>query len=578
FGTRGVSPVMGGETSGGPGMLDIDPKEIRRILVREVNWVGDGILTLPALEALDRRFPKAEISVLARSWVAGLFAKQPTVDRVIEYRPDVHRGPLGRWRLAGELRGWGFDLAVLLPNSLDAALIPWMAGIPRRVGYPTDGRRIFLTHPVRPSAGGVARHQVEYYLNIVRALGGDGRPVPRLHVASDVRAATIRLLGDNGLRESDILVALNPGALYGTAKQWPADRFAAVADALVDGWDARIALIGSRREVPILEEVVKRMRRPGVMLGCRTDLATFMGLLDRAQLLLTNYTGAMHVAAYMDTPTLAVFGPTDVETTGPLGCRSRVVREPVPCSPCLLRECPIDHRCMTGVSVEQVLQAAGDLLETALGSRLSALGSPGTAPAAFLDRDGTIIEDPGYLADPEGIRFIPGSREAVRALQDAGFRLFLVTNQAGVARGLLSEADVRRVNERLESLLAEDGVHLDGVYYCPHHPEYGPAMYRRDCDWRKPGPGMILRAAREFPLDLPRSVIVGDHLSDARVADAFPGMRGVLLLTGHGRGQLAKIEAGAAGSPAHIAQDLRAAVDWVLARVEHRDAIGSPPA
>lgn len=558
-------------------MLEIDPQQVRRILVREVNWVGDGILTLPALVALDRRFPTAEISVLARSWVAGLFAGQPAVDRVIEYRPEAHRGLRGRRLLAGEIRRQGFDLAVLFPNSLDAALIPWLARVPRRVGYQTDGRGLFLTHPVRRTARGSGRHQAEYYLDIIRALGGDGRSVPRLQVTNEARSAAVRLLMDNGIGESDILVALNPGAVYGSAKRWPADRFAAAADALVDGWGARIALIGSGREVPILEYVAAGMRRPGVMLGGKTDLTTLMGLLERAQLLLTNDTGAMHVAAALDTPVLAVFGPTDAEATGPLGCRSRVVREPVPCSPCLLRECPIDHRCMTGVSVEQVLRAAGDLLEAARGSRFAALDSPGVAPAAFLDRDGTIIEDPGYLADPEGIRFIPGAREAVRALRDAGFRLFLVTNQAGVARGLFSEADVRRVNERLRALLAEAGVHLDGIYYCPHHPEYGPAAYRRDCDWRKPGPGMIHRAAREFPLDLSRSVIIGDHLSDAGVAQAFPGMRGVLLLTGHGRDQLPKIAAGAAGPPAHIAEDLRAAVDWVLARTEQHDAIGSPP-
>lgn len=572
-----VCPGMDADMAGGGGMLEIDPQQVRRILVREVNWVGDGVLTLPALTALDRRFPLAEISVLARSWVADLFAGQPAVDRVIRYQPEAHRGLLGRRRLAGEIRQQGFDLAVLFPNSLDAALIPWFARVPCRVGYPSDGRRLFLTHPVRTTAGGSGRHQVEHYLDIVRALGGDAGPVPRLHVTNDVRNATARFLKDNGISWSDILVALNPGAVYGSAKRWPADRFAAVADALVDGWGARIVLIGSEREVPILAEVARAMRRPGVMLGGRTDLTMLLGLLERAHLLLSNDTGAMHVAAALDTPVVAIFGPTDVEATGPLGCRSRVVREPVPCSPCLLRECPIDHRCMTGVDVQQVLQAAGDLLEAARGSRRVPFGSPEIAPAAFLDRDGTIIEDPGYLADPDGIRFIPGAREALAALQDAGYRLFLVTNQAGVARGLFSEADVRKVNLRLKALLEEAGVGLDGIYYCPHHPEYGAPAYQRDCDWRKPGPGMIHRAAREFPLDLSRSVIIGDHLSDAGAAQAFPGMQGVLVLTGHGRDQLAKMQAGTAGSPAHVAEDLRAAVDWVLARVEHRDAIGSPP-
>ena len=559
-------------------MLAIDPQQIRRILVREVNWVGDAILTLPALEALKWRYPSAEITVLAKPWVAGLFTGQPAVNRIIEYRPDgIHRGLRGRLRLVGEIRREGFDLAVLLPNSLDAALVPWLAGIPHRIGYRTDGRGLLLTHPIpRPAKQG-PQHQREYYLDIIRTLGGESRSVPELHVTNEVRDATTQFLKDYRIAESDSFVAVNPGAVYGGAKRWPAERFAAVADSLEKIWGARIVLIGSGQEVPILREVAARMRQPAVLLGGKTDLATLIGLLERAQLLLTNDTGAMHVAAALDTPVLAIFGPTDLTATGPLGCRSRIVWDPVPCSPCLLRECPIDHRCMTGVGVEQVLQAAHDLLDTTQRRRLRDRGLDATRPAAFLDRDGTIIEDPGYLSDPDGIRFIPGAVEALRALQAAGFRLIVVSNQAGVARGLFSEREVHTVNNRLKALLAEAGVHLDAIYYCPHHPEHGLPEYRRDCRWRKPGPGMIRRAAREFPLDLSRSVIFGDHLSDAAVAQAFPGMQGILLLTGHGRDQLPKLQAGALGEPAHIADDLRAAVDWALARVEHRDAIGSSP-
>jgi lipopolysaccharide heptosyltransferase II len=559
-------------------MLDIDPQQIRRILVREVNWVGDAILTLPALKALEWRFPRAEITVLAKPWVAGLFTGHPAANRIIEYRPEsIHRGLRGRRRLVGEIRREGFDLVVLFPNSLDAALVPWLAGIPHRVGYRTDGRGLLLTHPIPRPTNQVPRHQIEYYLDIIRALGGENRSVPELHVTNEVRDITSQFLKDYRIEESDIVVAVNPGAVYGSAKRWPAERFAAVADSLEKRWGARIALIGSVREVPILREVAARMRQPAVLLGGKTDLATLMGLLERAQLLLTNDTGAMHVAAALDTPVLAVFGPTDLTATGPLGCRSRIVRDPVPCSPCLLRECPIDHRCMSGVGVERVLQAAHDLLDTSQRRRDQDRRSEATRPAAFLDRDGTIIEDPGYLSDPDGIRFIPGAVEALRALQSAGFHLIVVSNQAGVARGLFSEREVQTVNNRLKSLLAEAGVHLDGIYYCPHHPEHGTPEYRRDCSWRKPGPGMIRRAAREFPLDLSRSVIFGDHLSDAAVAQAFPGMQGILLLTGHGRDQLPRLRAGAPGKPAHIADDLRAAVDWVLARVEHRDAIGSSP-
>ena len=556
-------------------MIEVDAQRIQRILVREVNWVGDAVLTLPALEALDGRFPRAEITLLARPWVGGLFANHPAVDRIIEYRSeDAHRGVCGRWRLIRELKEGRFDLAVLFPNSLDAALTPWLAGIPHRVGYPTDGRGWLLTHPVSNRSAAAGRHQVERYLAIVRVLGGDGTLSPRLPVADEARRRSDDLLRELGIAPAGPLVAMSPGSVYGSAKRWPAERFAAVADGLAESRGATILLIGSEGERPILDQAAAHMRRPAVNLGGRTDLPALVGVLERARLLVSNDTGAMHVAAAVGTPVLAVFGPTDAVATGPLGRSARVVRTPVPCSPCLLRECPIDHRCMTGVTVAQMLRSAMELLDDSVGSRLSPLGSP----AAFLDRDGTIIEDPGYLRDPEGIRFIPGAIDALRALQGAGYRLVLVTNQAGVARGLLTEDDVRRVNGRLAALLAEVGVHLDRIYYCPHHPDHGPPEYRRECDCRKPKPGMVHRAIREFGLDPSRSVAIGDHVSDAALAQAFPGMVGIMLRTGHGAEQWQKIREGALELPEHVADDLRAAVAWFLAQTGEGDAIGSHPA
>ncbi len=563
-------------------MWGIDPRDIRRILVRQVNWVGDAVLTLPALDALKQRFPLAEISLLAKPWVRDLFAGHPAVDRILDYRTEgPHRGIRGRWRLARELSQTGFDLAVVLPNSFDAAVIPWLAGIARRAGYPTDGRRWLLTHPIPGPACSAGRHHVERYLDIVRALGADGTASLRLPVTEERRQKSQRLLRDHGIGPEDAIVAVNPGSIYGSAKQWPAERFAAAADTLADRCRARIVLVGSERERPILEQVAAGMRRPTINLAGCTDLGTLVGLLSRADLLLSNDTGAMHIAAAAGTPVLAIFGPTSAQETGPLGACSRIVREAVPCSPCLLRECPIDHRCMMRVTVEQVCQVAVEVFESGRGGAgpgartwIPASGSP----AVFLDRDGTIIEDLGYLGDPAGIRFIPGALEALRALQRAGFRLVLVTNQAGVARGLISEADVRRVNERLRGLLAEAGMHLDGIYYCPHHPEYGPPEYRRDCECRKPKPGMVRQALRDLGLDPSRSVIIGDHASDAELARAFPGMQGVMLRTGHGAQESEKIQRGELPVPDHVAEDLPAAVDWLLARAGKRDGIGSRPA
>ncbi len=554
-------------------MREIDPDGIRKILVRQVNWVGDAVLTLPALRALKRRFARAEIVVLGRPWVTGLFGGQRGVDRVLVYdAAGAHRGLTGRYALARTLRREGFDLAVLFPNSLDAALLAWLAGVPRRVGYPTDGRRFLLTHPVPEPSVTAERHQVFRYLALARALGGDGDGLPRLAIDDAALRAADDLLTASGVGADAAWVAVNPGSIYGSAKRWPAERFALAADGLAAAWGARIVLIGSGREAGVLEAVARAMRQPALVLGGRTEIALLPALLRRARLLLTNDTGAMHVAAAVGTPVLAVFGPTDLDATGPLGPASRHVRMAVPCSPCLLRECPIDHRCMTAVTVEQVVHAAEELVTpierppcpVGLLGEEAAVGSPPGMPAAFLDRDGTIIEDTGYLGDPEGIRFIPGAQDALRALRAAGYRLIVVTNQAGVARGIITEADVRRVNERLQKLLTEAGVPLDGIYYCPHHPEGGHAEYRYACACRKPGPGMIERAHRDFGVDLGRSVIIGDHLSDAGVAEHFCGMRGIMVLTGHGAGQHEKIQAGDAQAPDHVAADLSAAVAWLL--------------
>jgi heptosyltransferase-2 len=553
-----------------------DPEQIRKILVREVNWVGDAVLTLPAIAALNRRFPRAEIAVLAKPWAAGLFAGQSAVDRVVLYQAEgSHRGLRGRWALARELARERFDLAVLFPNSLDAVIVPWLARIPRRVGYRTDGRGLLLTQVVARSGRSAERHQVFRYLELVRSLGADGEAIPRLAVGVEAGREADRLLQDLGVETGEACIAVNPGSVYGSAKRWPAERFAAVADALAETHQARVLLIGSTRERDVLEAMAGRMRRPPIRLGGRTDLATLAAVLKRARLLLSNDTGAMHVAAAVGTPVLAVFGPTDADATGPLGPDSRVVREPVPCSPCLLRECPIDHRCMVGVGIAQVLRATEELLAIGQGTPncpvacvpTPPLADPAPGPrTAFLDRDGTIIEDLGYLGDPERIHFIPGAIDAMRALRAAGYRLVLVTNQAGVARGLITEEDVRRVNDRLRQLLAQAGVVLDAIYYCPHHAEIGPPEYRLACECRKPGPGMVERARQDLGVNPARSVIIGDHGSDTGVAGHFPGMLAIMVLTGHGSGQYEKVEKGELPMPDHVAADLGSAVAWLLAR------------
>jgi len=200
--------------------------------------------------------------------------------------------------------------------------------------------------------------------------------------------------------------------------------------------------------------------------------------------------------------------------------------------------------------VAETTSPESSILETA--ARLKGAPNEGR-PAAFLDRDGTIVVERNYLSDPEQVELIPGAAGALRALGEAGYALVIMTNQSGIARGLYTEAEFRAVQERVEALLAAEGVELDGVYHCPHHPDFtGP------CECRKPGLGMYRRAARELGLDLARSVYIGDRVSDVVPAQLLGG-KGILVRTGYGADEASRVPAGIA-----VADDLAAAAAMVL--------------
>ena len=185
-------------------------------------------------------------------------------------------------------------------------------------------------------------------------------------------------------------------------------------------------------------------------------------------------------------------------------------------------------------------------------------------PAVFIDRDGTLTEEVGYVNHPERLRLLPRSAAAVRRLNETGIAAVVATNQAGIARGYFSEDVMHAVHERLVAQLKEAGAHLDGLYVCPHHPTEGVAPFRADCDCRKPKPGLLLRAARELDLDLSGSVMVGDKASDLLVARPV-GARAILVLTGYGRGEWEYRRPQFAVPPDHVATDLLDAVEWVIA-------------
>ena len=342
--------------------MAFNPSSISRVLVRATNWLGDAVMSLPAIRAIRSIFPHAHVAVLARPSVGDLYARERSIDRVILY--PVQKGLVSRRNFSASVQDQRFDAAILLQNAFDAALITWLARIPERIGYDRDARRLLLTQAIPvPEPGDIPRHERFYYLELLRRAG----MLERLP-ADD----TIRLDGIDAAREAGAahLAALNvygpaigvsPGAAYGNAKRWLPDRFAEAAAQL----DRPVLVFGSRDERALCDTVAEAIRHAGRdvrNLAGETTLREFMDLAAACSLMLTNDSGAMHIASALAVPTVTVFGATDDTTTGPTGDLSRIVREHAECSPCLLRECPIDHRCMTRVATHHVVAAANQLL------------------------------------------------------------------------------------------------------------------------------------------------------------------------------------------------------------------------
>lgn len=325
-------------------------------------------MTTPALDAIRSAFPETRIVAVARPLVAELLRFHPAIDELVVYdSKGEHSGGRGRLRTAKELRRHRFDAAILLQNAFDAALLTFLAGIPERAGYATDGRRILLSRPVSVTGEVLSLHHVEYYLRLLAELG-----IPRpetvsltLRVSGEERAALRDRLASLGIPEGKRIVGINPGATYGSSKRWYPERFAAVADTLSEEWDASVVLMGSAPETPLADEIEAAMRHRPVNLVGRTTVRELMALLSYSFFLVTNDSGPMHIAAAFGVPIAAIFGPTDWNKTSPWTDRARIVRVDVDCSPCRLRECDRGHECMLGITPEMVVDAARGLVAEA---------------------------------------------------------------------------------------------------------------------------------------------------------------------------------------------------------------------
>ena len=326
--------------------------EVERLLIRAPNWLGDAVMALPALAAVRRAYAHAQIVVAARAPVAPLFREQtgvaPNDVVIVDERGET-----------GQLRAINADALLLLPNSFRSAWVARLAGVRERWGYRAAGRGWLLTRGVsRPRRAGAPVHQVRYYLDLVRGLGIDPGEdaVPRLAPRLSTLEKADALLLRNGVAAGQRLVGFAPGASYGTAKRWPPDRFATVVDALSRGGTTGVLVgaAGDRDTARAIESALPASTRVVNLIG-RTSVGELIGVVARCAAFVSNDSGAMHVAAALAVPLTAIFGPTDERVTAPVGAGpADVIVRDVFCRPCLLRECPIDHRCMKRIESDAV--------------------------------------------------------------------------------------------------------------------------------------------------------------------------------------------------------------------------------
>jgi ADP-heptose:LPS heptosyltransferase len=370
----------------------------RRILVRGTNWLGDAVMTTPALLRLREKFPGAHIAILTPEKLRELWTNHPAIDKTISFAAGENI-----FTVAKKLRAENFDLALVLPNSPRSALEIWFAGIPQRIGYARPWRNFFLTQAVAPRADAVKmrklslleiqrkiatetqsaqrkksvelcglcdsvatlenlKHQIHEYLHLTAALGTNPEPLaPQLFVTPEEIEAARKKFGLE--KTAQPVFGLNPGAEYGAAKRWPVEKFIAAAKEIQQRTNCTWLLFGGKGDLQLCEQIESEIRNSQFAihnLSGQTSLRELMSLLKLCRVLLTNDTGPMHVAAALGTPVVALFGSTSPELTGP-GLpgdpRHRLLKSDAPCSPCFLRECPIDFRCMNDITVERVVEA-----------------------------------------------------------------------------------------------------------------------------------------------------------------------------------------------------------------------------
>lgn len=507
-----------------------------RIFIRGVNWIGDAVMTIPAINSLRMAFRDAEISILLKPSVAPLFEKNPHIDDILIYE-DRFKGIIGKINLANFLKSQSFSRAFLFQNAFDAALLAFLAGIPERTGYNRDGRGFMLTKPVKFSGEDRVIHHIDYYLNLLRSAGIQAEySKPYIFQSIDERIEARKLIS---ILRSPIL-GINPGAAYGSAKRWLPERFAEVAVKFIKENNGSVVIFGGKGEGSIALEIERHIFNISTEisdgekssklfnLAGKTTLRQLINLISQCDALITNDSGPMHISYAVGTPLVAIFGSTSPELTGPPLEGNTIIKSDLTCSPCFRRTCLFDRvKCMEGITTEDVYNGLMEILPK--------------NKAVFFDRDGTLCKEAHYLSNWDDFKLFPDIT-ILKRLKEKGFLLIGISNQSGIGRGIIEESFVKDVNK-----LFLEKYYFDDFFYCPHHPD-------DNCTCRKPHLSMLFKAKTKYLVNLRASFVVGDKDSDMLLAKSA-GAKGILVKTGK---QKESVFAD------YVANDLRSVVDYIV--------------
>ncbi len=525
---------------------------MKSIIIIRIGRLGDVTLTGPTIKNLRFLYPDSTITLVTRKIYEEVAAILPGLDNIISF-PE-NGGYFDLVNLSSRIDDFEPELIVDLHKNFRSFHIANMSKAPYKVVYHKRRKERRAAVNEKKFVSPIP-HTIDLYNAVLKQLKGDV-----------IARRPDLTLPDNALSDANdfrLGVAIAPGA-SSPVKAWPLDRFAAIAERIIYDFKMPISVFLGKNETDLASGFA-HLPKEALSLYLNLPVDEIVHILGRSRLTVTNDSGLMHLSSAAGTPTLAIFGPTH-EQLGfyPRGLHDVIVATDEKCRPCSLHGNEPCYReeqyCFTNLDVDTVYAKVSELL-----SKVE------LAPAVFIDRDGCLIEDKHYLADPQKVEFIPGSLDGVRNLKEAGYKIVVISNQSGVARAFFTVEAVDSVHRYMRDVMRRAGCEPDEIRFCPYHPDGDDPQFTGESYDRKPRPGMLEKAAVSLGLDLKRSFVIGDKYTDIQCGKAS-GAATILVLTGKGQTTSENLPAHHWLQPGFIARNLKDAADSILSQLPKDDS------